>query len=68
MLLTLKKAEIPRIVLEATMINGEVTQDVPVRVLNEDEFQNADEPVVDPPKVRIMLPKDVEAYAPSLIN
>ena len=60
-LLTLKKRqEIPRIVLEATMINGvRVTQDVPVRVLNEDEFQNADEPVVDPPKVRIMLPKDV---------
>lgn len=54
-----KKQSTARITIEATMINGvKVTQDVPVRVLKEDEFQNTNEPIMSPPDIRIMIPKD----------
>ena len=57
-----KKQSTARITLEATMINGvKVIQDVPVRVLKEDEFQRTNEPVMNAPEIRIMAPKDVSS-------
>jgi hypothetical protein len=54
-----QKNGLPRITLEAIMVNGaQVTQDIPIRVLRENGMYAFDEPSVDPPEIRMMLPPD----------
>lgn len=54
-----RKNGLPRITLEAVMVNGvHVTQDIPVKVMKPEDFHITEEPNVPPPEVRVMLPSD----------